>query len=650
VPNLAPISSLSTGIRFTRAGFYAQPNLSRSYGVIKLPNGREGIALGGWEWDITLTTEWSTTLPVKDVQVALFEQNSHGEMQDATNKFLGSNVVHGNNSVVISDFNRDGKPDVFFPAFNETPHRGMPSTLFASNAAGTFDRIVSDDAVMAHDAQVFVYQGEPTVFTGGFGYNPVYRFLNGKMSLIGELNNVATVMSHAVTDFVGRGDIQVVGGSPDTNGGGVFIYSLASSMDRNLTNTPLASIPTYFSTRPAYQNYSSFFGRGVTHSYRLWVDDFNHDGLPDVVAGQSMWGDDVNFPSMLQLNQNAGNLNFVDKTDALNPEFIAEGDEIDYSMQMRDIDQSGIKSYLLSTPHPFWGGGSLSRQRNYLLLNDGTGRLHVALHEEFVDLTRQIMQVISPEGDLYGDHAGLHWNGAGQWVPNVLEDFGIPSFMAYLTEGGAINYLAKIDVTHPHATLVNVPLGYRPQVDFRKPISITDRNHSQKIRTFAGDDVIYELNAASQTTIDGGAGSDTVVYTGRMQDYTIRYSGLTVQVEKNSGSQIDTLTNIEKIQFSDAIEETGYILTVHSGRYGVVTISQGDTVCSGVCQVKLRLGAQVSMTATPGSGANFYGWTGPCKGQGTTCILSMDRIQDVTAIFDTPQSRRAKLVLPAIIS
>jgi hypothetical protein len=244
----------------------------------------------------------------------------------------------------------------------------------------------------------------------------------------------------------------------------------------------------------------------------------------------------------------------------------------------------------------------------------------------------------------------LHWNGAGQWVPNVLEEFGIPSFMAYLTEEGAINYLAKIDVTQPHATLINVPLGYRPQVDFQKNISITDRNHSRKIRTFAGDDLIYEMNAATDTTIDGGAGTDTVVYAGRRQDYTIRYSGLTVQVEKNSGNQIDTLTNIEKIQFSDAIEETGYLLSVYSGRHGTVTISQGGTVCSGLCQIKLGLGAQVSMTATPGAGANFYGWTGACKGQENTCILSMDKIQDVSAIFDTPQSRRAKLVLPAIIS
>jgi len=56
------------------------------------------------------------------------------------------------------------------------------------------------------------------------------------------------------------------------------------------------------------------------------------------------------------------------------------------------------------------------------------------------------------------------------------------------------------------------------------------------------------------------------------------------------------------------------------------------------------------MTAAPGSGANFYEWAGPCKGKGASCILSMDRIQEVTAIFDTPQSRRAKLVLPAIIS
>ena len=46
--------------------------------------------------------------------------------------------------------------------------------------------------------------------------------------------------------------------------------------------------------------------------------------------------------------QNSGDLNFSDVTDVLNKTFSTNSEEVDYNLQIRDIDGSGINSYISS--------------------------------------------------------------------------------------------------------------------------------------------------------------------------------------------------------------------------------------------------------------------------------------------------------------
>lgn len=63
-----------------------------------------------------------------------------------------------------------------------------------------------------------------------------------------------------------------------------------------------------------------------------------------------------------------------------------------------------------------------------------------------------------------------------------------------------------------------------------------------------GDDVI--TGAGDNDTIDGGAGTDTAVFGGPVSGYTITTSGGTTTVTGPDGT--DTLTNVERLRFSDA--------------------------------------------------------------------------------------------------
>lgn len=101
--------------------------------------------------------------------------------------------------------------------------------------------------------------------------------------------------------------------------------------------------------------------------------------------------------------------------------------------------------------------------------------------------------------------------------------------------------------------LVNVPLDLNLSVDFRKNITITDRNGSKRIRTFGGDDVIYKKAGDPDAVIDGGVGRDKVVYTGNRSGYTIaKLADGRITIKDNAtGGANDTLLDIESAQFAD---------------------------------------------------------------------------------------------------
>lgn len=76
------------------------------------------------------------------------------------------------------------------------------------------------------------------------------------------------------------------------------------------------------------------------------------------------------------------------------------------------------------------------------------------------------------------------------------------------------------------------------------------------MRTWAGNDVFYDTNANSNTTkIDGGLGTNKVIYSGSSAQYSVsRNTNGTATVISLSSAPIqvnDTLTNIQQIQFSD---------------------------------------------------------------------------------------------------
>jgi hypothetical protein len=328
---------------------------------------------------------------------------------------------------------------------------------------------------------------------------------------------------------------------------------------------PAQVIQGYFGSRPAYADVSSLWGLANTHTPRIWLDDFNNDGLVDAVGLASLWPGSgfATYPVALQMLQNQGNLQFSDVSDSLSAEPGVISQEFNYEMRLVDIDDSGIKSYFNGDFAPHDAQAYNDNQTNYLIVNDGTGKLRVALHDTFKAWGDQVNRYVETQ---------LNLNRVSYTEPPET-----PMFIAYRTAAGKLNFVAAVQIhdqqvgafTPEHFAFVNVPVNIDVDAQFTAQLTAMSRNRSRRIRTFAGDDTIHGGPHDGIGTIDGGLGSNTVVYSGQRSSYSIALDGSTYVVTDNVGNDgVDRLTRIQHLKFSDQTFDLSGGVVIDSGFTG----------------------------------------------------------------------------------
>ncbi len=111
---------------------------------------------------------------------------------------------------------------------------------------------------------------------------------------------------------------------------------------------------------------------------------------------------------------------------------------------------------------------------------------------------------------------------------------------------------------------------------------------------------------------------------------TVNDGQLTIQLGGTSGT---SFLNYVTVTAAGGASTHALGVTVAGTGSGTVTSSPAGLSCSsGTCTADFATGTVVSLTATPGSGASFSGWSGACSGTGT-CTVTMTAAQNVTATF-----------------
>jgi hypothetical protein len=538
-------------------------------GIIRLPNGREGLVMGAWG----NSAEAADVVP--PMRLVIFEQGTDGLMREATSSLIDNDMSDGSGPVAVADFNGDGRDDFVLPMYTETPTTSTPpvtiprSVAFVSRPDGRYNRIdmnsdlngaVVDAARVAGTWQLFVPNGGPSYESGAFSWAGTFTWRwNGSgftkvlMGGAGDPSAQASASSVIVRPLTGNGELWMVRTDNDLGpgvptGSNFFKVTRAWRIDANnqYVVPPVALPVPYFNGKPEYDAFESWLDpKSKTHNATIWSTDLNQDGLLDLIPGAQLWGRTRGMQkAMLQLLINKGGMNFEDHTDTLKPEFRIDG-EIDPSARLVDLDGSGIDTIVMGQGR--WGidGVSMPRTRHgsYLLVNDGTGRLYAAMDAEFAALGQQVLDFVNSQ-------------------PGLSEDSRTqPNFYAYRRADGKLNFLAQMTamrtgIIDPGSQLfafVNVPLGVDITTGFKRDLTVATRNGSRNIRTFAGNDTIHRALADPNCRIDGGLGTNTAVYPGRRADWVItRGSDGLVNVTPAAGGGTDRLTRIQRARFDDS--------------------------------------------------------------------------------------------------
>jgi hypothetical protein len=93
--------------------------------------------------------------------------------------------------------------------------------------------------------------------------------------------------------------------------------------------------------------------------------------------------------------------------------------------------------------------------------------------------------------------------------------------------------------------------------------------------------------------------------------------------------------NYAAVVAAPTIPTATYYLAVSKTIVGAGTITASDNTinCGSACKANYNVGKQVTLNVSVNSGYKFTRWTGACKGQGTTCTVSMTASQNTKAYF-----------------
>jgi len=69
------------------------------------------------------------------------------------------------------------------------------------------------------------------------------------------------------------------------------------------------------------------------------------------------------------------------------------------------------------------------------------------------------------------------------------------------------------------------------------------------------------------------------------------------------------------------------------GGTGTITSVPAGIICGTTCSAMFATDGAVTLYATPDADSVFYGWAGACSGAASTCTVSMNAVQSVTASF-----------------
>jgi hypothetical protein len=322
------------------------------------------------------------------------------------------------------------------------------------------------------------------------------------------------------------------------------------------------------------------YGTANTQTRDSITGDLNGDGRPDIVLSETR-----NEPFLagrgIQLLYNNGGTGFTDATARIqyvNP-------RPDGTQTYTDPKQIGLLDFnrdgfldIIERGQNLSGPNGQATINFSVLLNDGVGNFREMPRSEFTSLAYLQAPIGAGVEPIWTD---VNNDGIVDFIVADTTDDGTTLRMGFSVYQGTSAYSTGPNGMDP--ATVGAPgfnehyyLNANPQVaalvaqgsfasglahflavgraegkaGFAPPpaVRLTGGSNSDTLRGGSGNDTLTGL--AGNDTLDGGAGVDTAVFTGARAGYTVTRGAASLAVTSSSEGT-DTLTNIERLKFSD---------------------------------------------------------------------------------------------------
>ena len=164
-------------------------------------------------------------------------------------------------------------------------------------------------------------------------------------------------------------------------------------------------------------------------------------------------------------------------------------------------------------------------------------------------------------------------------------------------------------------------------------------DQSTTVRAFIRDDLSPDVITSGWETFTVSLGNNAA---GAWGDYNgmaahQRFPNTWVGIGHNQiDSSASAGSRLRSVWFSRERDATGAVDAGYSGSgtATIISVPAGVSCSAGSsagCQSNFPLGTSVALTVTPTASTGFFGWTGACSGQLSTCTVTTDQLQTVRA-------------------
>ena len=277
--------------------------------------------------------------------------------------------------------------------------------------------------------------------------------------------------------------------------------------------------------------------------------DLNGDGHEDLVLIEHYWvtdsGDSTNYYSKAKLRTflGDGRGNLVEKVGMINDPYAGHRSG-EGNIHVLDVNGDGwldivLDGYEVNTTDRWDSGGSVKDSSTIFLNNKGN----------FIYVEPNKLAYVQPY-QFSGEESvkPYYSTGVSKLIPVDIGSDGMVDFVGFIQT--PLHQWPQVEQQYTYAYISRAisPLGR----DYKDEVLLGTAN-KDKIYGYDGNDQIE--GAPGNDSIDGGEGLDTATYSGSYGSYTLTHqlNGSFLVTDSVSGRDgTDTLTNVERLQFSDA--------------------------------------------------------------------------------------------------